>query len=219
MDADGPSRAEAVNTADQPDREDALGKQAASGFLWLGAHKWVVRVSGFATLAVLTHLLSPREFGVVAAAMTVIPLVYLLSDLGFSTYLLQVDDVDQESLSTAFWASVAAAVVLSAGLVALAPVLAGAFQIPDLAQVLRVLVFAAVPTVLAGVPLALLRRRMDFRAVALQSLVAALLGQAIAIVVVLRGGGVWALVSQVIVTQTVTAVLAWRRAAWLPSPR
>ena len=27
--------------------------------------------------------------------MTVIPLVYLLADLGFSTYLLQTDDIDQ----------------------------------------------------------------------------------------------------------------------------
>src|SRR4051812_18702880 len=222
MDADLPTPAKAVNTGhgeQQRDPEEALGKQAASGFLWLGAHKWVVRVSGFATLLVLTHQLSPREFGVVAAAMTVIPLVYLLSDLGFSTYLLQADDVDQESLSTAFWASVAAAVVLSTGLLALAPVLASAFQIPELAPVLRVLVLAAVPTVLAGVPLSLLRRQMDFRGVALQSLVAALLGQVLAIAVVLRGGGVWALVSQVVVTQCVTALLAWRRAAWRPSAR
>src|SRR3954452_13684573 len=172
MDADGPSGAEAVNTANQTDHEEALGRQAASGFLWLGAHKWVVRVSGFTILLEVNHQLPLRASGVVAAAMTVIPLVYLLSDLGFSTYLLQADDVDQESLSTAFWASVAAAVVLSTGLVALAPLLASAFQIPELAQVLRVLVLAAVPTVLAGVPLSLLRRQMHFRAVALQSLVA-----------------------------------------------
>src|SRR4051794_34488493 len=85
-----------------------LGSRAASGVLWLLAQRWGVRVSGFATLVVLTHQLSPGEFGVVAAAMTVIPLVYLLADLGFSTYLLQADDVDQEGLSTAFWSSVAA---------------------------------------------------------------------------------------------------------------
>ena len=59
---------------------------------------------------------------------------------------------------------------------------------------LRALVLAVVPTVLAGVPLALLRRDMAFRAVAMQGLVAALLAQAVAVVVALRGGGVWALV-------------------------
>lgn len=211
----------AVGSVEQPEPgtapEEPLGRRAASGVLWLAANRWVVRASGFLTLMVLTRQLSPREFGVVAAAMAVIPMVYLLSDLGFSTYLLQADEVDQEGLSTAFWTSVAAAVLLSAGLVATAPLLAAAFQSPELAQVLRVLVLAAVPTVLAGVPLALLRRRLAFRAVALQSLLAALLGQVVAVALALRGGGVWALVCQVIVTQAVVAVLSWRRAAWRPS--
>ena len=40
------------------------------------------------------------------------------------------------------------------------------------------MVIAIVPTVLAGVPLAMLRRAMAFRAVAIQALVAALLAQA-----------------------------------------
>lgn len=208
-----------TSAVEPQETEDGLGRRAASGVLWLAANRWAVRASGFVTLMVLTRRLSPSEFGVVAAAMAVIPMVYLLSDLGFSTYLLQADDVDQESLSTAFWTSVAAAVLLSAGLVASAPVLAAAFRSPDLAQVLRVLVLAAVPTVLAGVPLALLRRRLAFRSVALQSLVAALLGQVVAVVLALRGAGVWALVDQVIVTQAVVAVLAWRRAGWRPSLR
>jgi O-antigen/teichoic acid export membrane protein len=199
--------------------EERVGKRAASGFLWQAAQKWVVRVSGFATLVVLTHEISPRDFGVVAAAMTVIPIVYLLSDLGFSTYLLQTEDVDQLSLSTAFWTSVLAAATLSAALVALAPLTAMAFQIASLARVLEALVLAVVPTVLAGVPLALLRRAMAFRVVALQALVAALLGQVVAVVLALGGAGVWALVSQLVVTQWVVMILAWWRAAWLPSLR
>jgi O-antigen/teichoic acid export membrane protein len=194
-----------------------LGRQAATGVLWLAAQKWAIRVSGFLTLVVLTHQISPRGFGVVAAAMTVVPMVYLLSDLGFSTYLLQTDDADQLSLSTAFWASVLAGLVLSAGLVAIAPLLAVAFRTPDLVPVLRALVLSIVPTVLAGVPLALLRRSMAFRAVAIQALVAAVLAQVVAVATALLGGGVWALVSQVVVSQWVIAVLAWRSAGWRPS--
>lgn len=197
--------------------EEHLGKRAATGFLWLAAQKWAIRVSGFVTLIVLTHQISPRGFGVVAAAMTVVPMVYLLSDLGFSTYLLQTDDTDQRSLSTAFWTSVAAGVFLSAALVGIAPLLAEIFRTPDLVPVLRALVLSVVPTVLAGVPLALLRRAMAFRAVAVQALVAAILAQGVAVVVALMGGGVWALVSQVVVSQWVIALLAWRSARWLPS--
>ena len=115
-----------VTGDEQVDPEEGLGRRAASGVLWLTAQKWVIRASGFVTLVVLTHQVAPKDFGVVAAAMSVIPLVYFLSDLGFSTYLLQADDIDQRSLSTAFWASVAAGVLLSAGLVGIAPLLADA---------------------------------------------------------------------------------------------
>ena len=204
-------------SVEEREGDDLLGRRAASGVLWLTAQKWAVRISGFVTLVVLTRHVSPTEFGVVAAAMTVIPMIYLLSDLGFSTYLLQASDVGWQALSTALWASVTAGVVLSGGLWAAAPVLAEAFRSPQLDEVLRALVLAVVPTVLAGVPLALLRRAMRFRAVAVQSLVAAVLAQVAAVVVAVRGGGVWALVAQIVVSQWVVAVLAWCTARWLPS--
>ena len=62
-----------------------LGDRAAAGVLWTVLQKWVVRLGGLLTVAILARLLSPADFGVVAIAMTVIPLIYLLSDLGFST--------------------------------------------------------------------------------------------------------------------------------------
>jgi O-antigen/teichoic acid export membrane protein len=197
--------------------DELLGSRVASSVIWLAAQKWAIRLSSFGTLLVLTRRVSPVEFGVVAAAMTVVPMVYLLSDLGFSTYLLQTDETDQRSLSTAFWASVLAGLVLSAGLVAIAPLLAAAFKEPALVPVLRALVLSIIPTVLAGVPLALLRRAMAFRAVAIQALVAAVLAQSVAVVTALLGGGAWALVSQVVVSQWVIGVLAWRSAGWRPS--
>ena len=200
------------------DPQEHLGKRAASGFLWLAAQKWAVRVSGFATLVVLTHQISPHDFGVVAAAMTVIPIVYLLADLGFSTYLLQTDDIDEESLSTAFWTSVAAAVVLSSGIVGRRP--ADGEGIPHR---------RARPGAAGAGPrgrrrsrrraLALLRRNMVFRAVAMQAPRRGPARPGRGRLLALRGDGVWALVAQLIVTQWVIAILAWRRLAWLPSLR
>lgn len=204
-----------VENHEPPD--DGLGRSAASGVLWVAAQNWLVRASGFVTLIVLTHQIAPEAFGVVAAAMTVVPMVQLLSELGFSTYVLQADEVDQTSLSTAFWASLCAGVLLALSLVAAAPLVADAFDLPELAPVLRAFVLALVPAVLAAVPLALLRRAMKFRVVAVIDVVAVVLAQVVAIAIALTGGGVWALVSQYVVTHWVVALLAWRRAAWLPS--
>lgn len=206
-----------TGTSAEPDSGGGLGRIAASGVLWTTAQKWIVRISGLVTIAILTRVLSPEDFGVVAAASTIIPLVYLLSDMGFTTYIVQAPDPDRRELSTAFWYSVAAAAALSAGLIAIAPVLGALFHLPTVVPVLRGMVPAVAFVALASVPTALLRRRMAFRTLAIQSGVAAVAAQVVAVALTLAGAGVWALVAQLVVSQAVATALAWLAARWFPS--
>jgi len=153
----------------------------------------------------------------VALAMSFVPVVYLLSDLGFSTYVVQAEEVSPRLLSTAFWYAVASGVVLCLALVFTAPLIGTALAAPDLALVL----FGMSPTVLlvalSSVPIAILRRRMAFRALALQSFVAGFIGQAAAIVLALTGFGVWALVVQLVLNQLVVTALSWTFSRYRPS--
>lgn len=204
---------EAPGGAEAP---ESLGRAAAAGALWLFLQKWAVRISGLVTIAFLTRQLSPAEFGVVAAANALIPLVLLLSDLGLSTYLTQAGSVTRKALDTAFWLSVAFASVLGVALVAAAPLVAAVLGIPESADVLRVLSGSVLVVVLGSVPTALLRRRMAFKRLAVQGTVAAVLGQVVAVVVALADGGVWALVLQLVTAQTVITLLAWWSARWRP---
>ncbi|NMR21439.1 oligosaccharide flippase family protein [Cellulomonas fimi] len=213
---------DAGNSQDAPSTEGAppgLARTAASGAAWLTAQKWVVRLSGLITIAVLARLVSPHDFGVVAAAAAVIPFVLLLSDLGLSTYLVQTEDPDEVVLSTGFWFSLSAAVVVGGGLFALVPVVVNALQVPDAGPVLQVLLASVPLVVAASVPTALLRRRMQFRTLALQGALGAGVAQAVAIVVAVAGGGAWALVAQALTTTLITSTLAWTTARWAPSWR
>lgn len=206
-----------VDDASSVGPETPLGHRAASGVLWLTAQKWVVRLAGLATIAILTRLLSPEDFGVVAAAMTVLPFFYLLSDLGFATYIVQADAPDQRVLSTGFWFSAVAGLVLTAVLVIAAPLFGVVFSSPDVIPVIQVLSIAVLCTGVSSVPTALLRRRMQFRALAVQGLVASVVAQVLAIAMALGGLGVWALVGQTLSSQVVMTVLACVAARWLPS--
>jgi O-antigen/teichoic acid export membrane protein len=207
-------------TAGSTDPVDAvtepLGRSAAVGTLWLTGQKWIVRVSGFVTIAVLTRLIAPADFGVVAAASTITPMVLLLADLGLSTYIVQAKDVDSRILSTGFWFSVTAGTVLAVGLALLAPLIADAFNIEGSAAVLRAMSLSVLITVVSSVPIALMRRRMLFRLLAIQGAAAAIAAQTVAVVVALAGGGAWALVAQLLVGQAVIGTLAWRSAGWVP---
>lgn len=197
--------------------ELSVGRQAASGVFWLTVQKWVIRLFGFVMIAILTRLLTPEDFGVVAAASSVLPFFYLLADLGFSAYIVQADTADRRMLSTGFWFSTIAGLLLCGLVAGLAPVFGSVFGSDEVVPVLQVMALAVVLVAVASVPIALLRRAMRFRALAVQGTIAAFVAQVIAVTMAFTGFGVWALVGQVLGTAAVTAVLAWMTAGWRPS--
>lgn len=194
-----------------------VGARAASGVFWLTGQKWTIRLLGFVTIAVLTRLLSPQDFGTVAAASTVLPFFYVLSDLGFAAYLVQVDRVDQRMLSTAFWFSMSAGIALCGGMFALAPLLGQVFQDPGVVPVIQALSIWVILTGFGSVPMAILRRDMRFAVIAGQGTLAAVVAQIVAMVLAFTGSGVWALVAQSLVAPAITSVLAWITTRWHPT--
>nr|BFF09380.1 hypothetical protein GCM10025699_06830 [Microbacterium flavescens] len=99
----------------------SLTTRAASSIGWLTAQTWAAKIGGFATMILLARLLTPADFGLVAVAMSVLPLVYLVADLGFGTFLVQADSLQPIMVRTAFWYSLGSGVVLCAGLILTAP--------------------------------------------------------------------------------------------------
>lgn len=200
------------------DRTSApLGSRAASGVAWLTAQTWVAKAGGFATLMILTRLLDPADFGVIAVAMTVVSLVSLIADLGFGTYLTQVSQLTPRLVSTAFWYSLGSGVVLAGGLALAAPLVETVFGIAGVAGAMVAISPAVLFVAAAAVPIALLRRELRFRVLAVQAVVAAVAAQVVAVVLALGGHGVWALVAQVVVAQGLILGASWATARWRPA--
>ncbi|ACZ32105.1 polysaccharide biosynthesis protein [Xylanimonas cellulosilytica DSM 15894] len=197
-----------------PSPEGGLARRATASVAWSASQQWVIRITGLVTVAILARVLSPADFGVVAVAMSVLTLVHLLADMGFATYLVQAQDPSRRTLSTAFWYSVAAGTALTVGLVLLAPLLAQLLDTPEVIPVLRALAASALLVTLGSVPMALLRRELRFRALAIQAVAAGLIGQIVATVLALTGFGVWALVAQALVYQLLVTVMAWVASRW-----
>lgn len=80
-------------STEQVETEETTGfaRRATASVAWTVSQQWVVRVTGFITVAILARTLSPADFGVVAAALSLLTFVYLLADMGFGTYLVQVE--------------------------------------------------------------------------------------------------------------------------------
>lgn len=185
--------------------------------MWMTAQTWLARAGGLVTLAILTRLLAPEDFGLLAVATTLLTLTYVLSDLGLATYVVQAAEVDRKSLSTAFWVSLAGGVTLAAAIFFGAPAIADLLRIPQSVPILRAMTVIVLMISATSVPLALLRRRMAFRLLAVQASIGAILAQIAAIVAAFGGLGVWALVLQLIIGQLVASVAMWFSAHWRPS--
>jgi O-antigen/teichoic acid export membrane protein len=202
-----------------PAPPDGVGGQTAAGIFWLTVQKWGTRLFGFVTIAILTRLLTPADFGTVAAASTVLPFFFLLADLGFAAYIVQVERVDRRMLSTAFWFSMTAGAVFSGVMFAIAPLLGVVFRDEGVVPVLQALSSWVILTALGSVPMAILRRGMRFKVIAAQAAAAAAVAQVVAIAMALGGWGVWALVGQSLVAPLFTTILAWISSRWRPAWR
>ncbi|MCG2800444.1 MAG: lipopolysaccharide biosynthesis protein [Cellulomonas sp.] len=202
--------------SDPTPEPSGLGGHATRGVLWMTVQKWITRLGGLVTVAILTRILNPADFGTVSAAMSVLPMVYLLSDVGLSAYIVQADRITDRALRTSFWFSMCMGLLLAGALYLGAPAFAVAFSIPGVTAVLRGMAPAILLVSWSSTSIALLRRRLQFRELAQQTAVAGLAAQIVAVVLAFAGAGAWALVGQLLVSLLVGGGLAVLRARWWP---
>src|SRR5262245_60971480 len=164
----------------RPRRErPALGVGAALS--WSATSFVGSAVLAVATSAPLARLLAPDDFGLVAFAMVVLGVVYVVQDLGLSPALVQHRGDAGDAAVGVLWVHLAVGVLLVGAVAAAGRWVTAALGMPAVAPVL----LALAPTVLlraAGlVPRALLQRRLAFRALAAADLSAFLVRAAVAI--------------------------------------
>ena len=107
-----------------------LTRRTVGGLLWTGGGKAAYGLLYLSVLAILARMLSPAEFGVVSAALVVIGVSQIVSQLGLGPALVQRPELEPRHVDTAFSASIAIGLVLGALVWAAAPAAAGFLRVP-----------------------------------------------------------------------------------------
>lgn len=168
---------------------------------------------------VLAGILGPTAFGTVAMATVYVLFVQMLLQQGMIPALIQRKDLRPEHLDSAFWMVVAASGVLTVVSIALAGWWASVNRLPDLQAVISVLSILIPIKGLVVVQEARLRRQMDFRPLAIRTMVSVLAGGVVGVVMAVQGMGVWALVAQQVTTGVMELVVLWSVSGWRPRLR
>lgn len=164
-----------------------------------------------ASTAVLSRLLRPADFGLMAIVVSIVAFGELFRDLGLSLAAVRATDLSPAQRINLFWMNLALGLVCAVVLFFTAPLIASVFSDPRLTDVLR----AVAPVfVLSGATAqfrAEINRSMRFGRLALVDLIPAFAGLAAAIAVALMTGSYWALVLQQLVIAVIGGVLscAW----------
>ena len=185
----------------------SLTARTVRGFFWAFTGSAGQAVLQIAATIVLARLLTPQEFGSVAAALLVVGLAQLLTQVGVSAALVQRRELTDDDVSAAFAFSVLVALVLAAALAVSAPVLGPLVGLPADSGLLPLLAPTLLLAGVAAVPSGLLQRRLRFRPLAVVDLIAA--GPAtigVSVALALAGFGAYALAWASVVAGIVTAV-------------
>ena len=187
-----------------------------TGALWATLGNWIQQGFSLLTVLVLARLLEPASFGVMATALLLVLLGQRVLLEGISYFIIQLDTLTDEALSTTFWSAIGVGMLSAAALVLLARPLASLFSMPSLSFVLPALAVIPLLDGLASVHTGLLRREAKFRQLAKRTLLAGTLGCVAGISVALLGGGIKALIVQQVVQAIGNCLAALGSHSWRP---
>lgn len=187
------------------------------GVIHLLSGQWAKYALQIASLIVLSRLVSPEDFGLLAMVTAVVGIATVLGDFGLSLAAIRAQSLSQAERSNLFWLNTFLGLLLAALCAALAPLLAVLYD----DERVTLIALALAPTFLLngmGVQFRVeLNRRRQFGGLALSDVLAQLAGLIAGVAAGLMGFGYWALVAQSFVISLVSLLFAASLARWVPS--
>lgn len=194
-----------------------LGMSLLGAFKWSYAADFASKTVQPLVFLILARLLTPEDFGVVAAATMVISFSQVFWEAGMGKALIQRQENVEAAADIAFWVNMVLALLVVSALFTSAPLLARrVFQDDRVADVLRVMSILVALGALGSVQMALLQKAMAFRKLFWLRLMTVAIPGAASIPLALGGYGYWALVIGTLVGQCAQVALLWTVASFRP---
>ena len=197
----------------------SIARQFSAGVAWMAAGSWAEQAINFALFVVLARLLGADAFGLLAMAAAFVVFSEFLVRESLSEVLISAEAPPPSLFDAAFWALLALGAGLCAALFLAAPFIAGFYAQPLVTPLIRVLSLSVALIALTAVPVACLRREMQFRVLSLRAVAGVVAGGVAGIGMALAGYGVWSLAGQRLVQVVVNVAMAWGAVTWRPGLR
>jgi len=197
----------------KPERPTAdLTRHTLKGLQWAYLGTAIGGVLQFAMTMVMARLLTPTAFGLMALAGLFLRFVDYFAKAGITQALIQKASVVADDVRAAFALSAGLAAAFALVILAGAPLAAEVVRDPELIPVLRWLSLGLLLQGLGAPSVALLRRGLRFRELALIEVGSYVVGYVgVGVTMAMRGAGVYALVGAILTQAAVSAASSYLR--------
>jgi PST family polysaccharide transporter len=172
----------------------------------------------FASVAILSRLLTPSDFGLIAMVTAITGGLRAIKDGGLSTATVQREQINEAQISTLFWINFALGGALALFSLALAFPIAALYKDSRLVAVTAAL---SVPFIISALSVqheGLLRRQMRFRELAVIDVSSMLAGIVVGVYMAWVGFGYWSLVGAELARAVAASLSTFIVLPWVPGP-
>ncbi|MFZ6843207.1 lipopolysaccharide biosynthesis protein [Undibacterium sp. RuTC16W] len=186
----------------------------AMGHLGLGSA--MGKVMSLGTTLILARILSPADYGLIAIAMIVIGFIGFFNEVGIGSAIVQKTELTTTEVNGCFVIALMVSSVLVCLTVASSGLIADFYEHPQLKKMISVLASGFIFGAFSTVPMAFLRKDMQFKAIAGVNILATLIQSIVSLVLALLGYGVWSLVWGFVTASIVTSTGFFLLSSWRP---
>ena len=192
--------------------EVSLKSQIKSGLFYSALAKYSGIIISLMVSAVLSRLLTPRDFGIVAIAMVFIVFISLLSDLGFAPAIIQNKSLTTDDTNNIFSFTIWVALLGSIIFFFCSGLIANFYQSPPLVIICKILSVNVFFSTCNIVPNALLMKDKNFKYIAVRTLTIQIIAGVISIVAAFNGAGFYSLLINPLLTSFVMLIIDYNKA-------
>lgn len=194
----------------------SLKQKTFKGVVWSAIERFSTQGVQFLFGILLARLLTPNDYGMIAMLAIFMAVSQTFIDSGFGNALIRKPDRNEADKATVFFFNIFMAAACYGVIFLAAPFAAQFYNMPELADVLRVLAINLVIQAFGSIQRLNLTIDLNFRMLAKISLSGAIVGGIAGLVCAYNGLGVWSLVVQQMATTSSSVVLFWVLVRWRP---
>lgn len=198
------------------DNTGTLKNKTIKGLVWSFIDLFSKQGIQFVVLMMLARILIPENFGLIGMIAIFIAISNSLIDSGFSQALIREKVVNRSEYSTIFFFNLFMSFVLYMILFYSAPFISEFFEEERLTAIIRVLSLGIIVNSLGIIQRVFLIKKIDFKTQTIISLFSSIIAGVLAIILAVKGFGVWSLVAQTLTLQITQTIFLWGFNRWTP---